>query len=52
MIHQKMQAVDIDLDAVPAKRLRRTLSDSLQDNEELSFYGSVPKNSESGQVVF
>lgn len=46
-----MQAVDIEVDAVPAKRLRRTPSEALQDNEELSFYSSVPKSSESAQVI-
>ncbi|XP_078447996.1 cleavage and polyadenylation specificity factor 160 isoform X2 [Wolffia australiana] len=46
------EAVDIDMDTLPAKRLRRVPSDGLQDSEDISFYSSAPRSSEGSQKNF
>lgn len=51
----KEEVRDIEVDATPAKRLRRSSSDALQDmvsGEELSLYGSAPNNADSTQKTF
>ncbi|KAE8022429.1 hypothetical protein FH972_008231 [Carpinus fangiana] len=51
----KEEVRDIEIDATPAKRLRRSSSDALQDmggGEELSLYGSAPNNADSTQKTF
>ncbi|XP_059449657.1 cleavage and polyadenylation specificity factor subunit 1 isoform X2 [Corylus avellana] len=51
----KEEVRDIEIDATPVKRLRRSSSDALQDmggGEELSLYGSAPNNADSTQKTF
>lgn len=50
-----LQVGDIEGEAPPVKRLRRSSSDALQDmvgGDEISLYGSAPNNVDSTQVVY
>ncbi|KAG2711138.1 hypothetical protein I3843_04G057500 [Carya illinoinensis] len=52
---QKEEVGDIEGDAPPVKRLRRSSSDALQDmvsGDEISLYGSAPNNADSTQKTF